>query len=116
MEEAIVEVALDLNQPPPEKSSQPEAQQDRRSDRRDQTPFLAPVSQVEHVSSPVWSQAQLSSCPSERSLELDSSWSHERAARVEALRQCVASGTYVIDSAELAGCILRNSTRFAETR
>jgi anti-sigma28 factor (negative regulator of flagellin synthesis) len=40
----------------------------------------------------------------------------ERAARVEALRIRVANGAYVIDSAELARCLVRNATRFMETR
>lgn len=39
----------------------------------------------------------------------------DRAARVETLRQRVATGTYHVDSTDLAICILRNATRFVET-
>jgi len=116
MEEAIVDVALDLNRSPSENCSQKEIQRDTCSTQRDQAQFLATVPLVEQVSSPLWSQEQLTSGSPERSQELDSSWSHERAARVEALRQCVANGTYLVDSSELAFCILRNSTRFVEAR
>lgn len=116
MEEAIVDVALDLNRSPSENLSQKGTQRDMRSDQRDQTQVLATVSQIEQMSSPLWSEEQPTSSSPERSQELDSSWLHKRAARVEALRQCVADGTYLVDSSELAFCILRNSTRFVETR
>jgi anti-sigma28 factor (negative regulator of flagellin synthesis) len=116
MEEAIVDVALDLNLPPAENRSQQGAQQGMCSDHQDQAQLLASVPPVEQVSTPLWSQEQPASCPPERNQELAGSWSHQRAARVEALRQCVANGTYLVDSSELALCLLRNSTRFVETR
>ncbi|HEX7736032.1 MAG TPA: flagellar biosynthesis anti-sigma factor FlgM [Ktedonobacteraceae bacterium] len=115
MEEAIVDVALDLNLLPAEHIPQQEAQQDRRTDHRDQAQLLASVPQVDQVSSPLWSEEPSSDDFPERPQGLVSSWSRNRSARVEALRQCVANGTYQIDSAELALCILRNSTRFVET-
>jgi anti-sigma28 factor (negative regulator of flagellin synthesis) len=116
MEEAIVDVALDLNRSPSENLSQKGIQGDTRSNQRDQTQILATVPQIELVSSPLWPEEQSTDRSPERSRELDSSWLHKRAARVEALRQCVANGTYLVDSSELAFCILRNSTRFVETR
>lgn len=93
MEEAIVDVALDLNLRPPE-HVQADARQGMSTDNQDQAQLLARV--------PEDSQAS-------------SHWPRSRAARVEALRLSVANGTYRVDSADLAQCILRNSTRFLET-
>jgi anti-sigma28 factor (negative regulator of flagellin synthesis) len=94
MEEAIVDVALDPNLLPSEASLPVEVQEDRCTDKQDQAQLLA------HV--------QNSSLASHR-------WPQDRAARVEALRLSLANGTYQPDSAELAECIVRNSTRFLET-
>jgi anti-sigma28 factor (negative regulator of flagellin synthesis) len=94
MEEAIVDVALDLNLLPAEEHLQPEAQEDMLTDNRDQAQHLAHVQES--------SQA---SCR----------WPQDRAARVETLRLSIANGAYHVDSAELAECIVRNSTRFVET-
>lgn len=94
MEEAIVDVALDLNLLQSEGALQAETQKDMRTENRDQTQLLANV--------PKGSQA------SRR-------WPENRAVRVETLRLSIASGTYHVDSTELAQCILRNSTRFLET-
>ena len=94
MEEAIVDVALDLNLLPAEETLQPGIQEDMLTDNRDQAPFLANA---------------------QRDSQASRGWPHDRAARIEALRLSIASGTYQIDSAELAQCILRNSTRFLET-
>lgn len=94
MEEAIVDVAFDLSLLPSETAFQRGVCEDMLTDNRDQAQFLA--------------NAQ-SDSPTSRS------WPHNRAARIEALRLSIASGTYHIDSAELARYILRNSTRFLET-
>jgi len=94
MEEAIVDVALDRNLLPPEATLQAEVQEDSCTNKRDQAQLLTTV--------------QNSGSVSHR-------WPQSRAARVEALRLSVADGTYQVDSAELAECILRNSTRFLET-
>jgi len=132
MEEAIVDVALDLNLQPAESTSQEEAQQGMRTDHRDQAQLLATVPQVEQapsvssgdekqqssclplqdqeVSAPLW-QGDMP----ERKQAVISLWPQDRAARVETLRECIANGTYSIDSVELARCILRNATRFVET-
>ena len=94
MEEAIVDVALDLNLPPSEEHFQPGVQEDMLTDNRDQAQHLAQVQKG--------SQA---SCR----------WPQDRAAWVETLRLSIANGAYHVDSAELAQCIVRNSTRFVET-
>ncbi len=94
MEEAIVDVALDLNLLPSESTFQTGVCEDMLTDNRDQAQFLANAQRDSHASH---------------------IWPHNRAARIEALRLSIASGTYHIDSAELAQCILRNSTRFLET-
>ena len=115
MEEAIVDVALDLNLLSPEPSPNRGVQQDARTDHRDQTQLLATVPQTGQDSSPLWHEEQPASSLPDRDEELSSSWWQNRAARVETLRQRVASGSYRVDSAELAGRILRNSTRFMKT-
>ena len=94
MEEAIVDVALDLNLLPSETAFQTGVREDRLTDNRDQAQFLANV---------------------QRDSQASRGRPHDRAARIEALRLSIASGTYQVDSAELAQCILRNSTRFLET-
>ncbi len=94
MEEAIVDVALDLNLLPAEEMLQPGIQEDMLTDNRDQAQHLAHVHKD--------SQA---SCRRPQ----------DRAARVENLRLSIANGAYHVDSAELAQCIMRNSTRFVET-
>jgi len=95
MEEAIVDVALDLNLLPAERSVQPGGHEDMFTDNQDQDQLLAGVQQ---------------GYPASRR------WPQNRAAWVETLRLSVAAGTYQVDSAQLALCILRNSTRFLETR
>lgn len=116
MEEAIVDVALDLNLLPPEHIHQQEAQQGIRTDHRDQAQLLATVLQTEQVCTPSPGPARQSvDCSARWARELASSRSQNRAARVETLRQCVANGSYHVDNAELAHSILRNSTRFVET-
>lgn len=116
MEEAIVDVALDLNLLPPEHIHQQEAQQGIRTDHRDQAQLLATVLQAEQACTPSPGSAkQLIRCSPRPEREWASSRSQNRAARVETLRQCVANGSYHVDNAELARCILRNSTRFVET-
>lgn len=94
MEEAIVDVALNPDLLPGEVSLPLEAQEDRYTDKQDQAQLLA--------------NAQNSSPASHR-------WPQTRAARVEALRVSLANGTYRLDSAELAECLVRSSTRFVET-
>lgn len=93
MEEAIIDVALDLNPPPSECSIQSGVQEAMLTDNRDsvQSPAGAHHGQ-------------------------DHQWSQERLDRVEALRLSIASGTYQVDTTELALCILRNATHFLETR
>lgn len=93
MEEAIVDVALDLNLLPSEVDLQAGAREDMLTDNRDQAQLLA--------------NAQKGS-------QASRGWPQNRAARIEALRLSIASGIYRIDSTELAQCILRNSTRFLE--
>jgi anti-sigma28 factor (negative regulator of flagellin synthesis) len=95
MEEAIVDVALDLSLLPSECSVQMGDQEGMFTDNKDQAQFLAGAQQG----------CQTSNC-----------WTQSRANRVESLRLSVAAGTYHIDSARLALCILRNSTHFLETR
>ena len=51
MEEAIVDVALDLNLLPAEHNPHKEAQQDTRTDHRDQAQLLATVPHAEQASS-----------------------------------------------------------------
>lgn len=94
MEEAIVDVALDLNLLPSEASLQEGAHEDMFTDNRDQAQFLANT---------------------QKGSQDSRGWPQNRAAWVEALRLSIASGSYRIDSAELAQCIVRNSTRFLET-
>lgn len=93
MEEAIVDVALDLNLRSSEEL-QVDARQDMSTENQDQAQPLARVPQGSPASSP---------------------WLRNRTARVEALRLSIANGTYRVDSTELAQCLLRNSTRFLET-
>jgi anti-sigma28 factor (negative regulator of flagellin synthesis) len=93
MDEAIVDVALDLNLSASEPTLQAGVQEDMLTNNRDQAQLLAHVQQ--------------SSLAANR-------WPQNRAARVEALRLSVANGSYQVDSAELAHCILRNTTRFSE--
>lgn len=116
MEEAIVDAALDLNLHLSERDTQEDAQQGTRIDHQDQAQLLAPAPQIEQVSSASDEDGkqQASDLP-HKNTGLPDRWPEERAARVEALRACVANGTYVIDSAELARCLLRNATRFVET-
>lgn len=113
MEEAIVDVALDLNLLPPE-SPQAEAQPEMRTDHRDQAQLLATVPQVEQAPSPGGSTEQHSSSPADYNEGQAKRWPQNRATRVETLRRRVANGTYQIDSVALARSILRNSTRFVE--
>lgn len=94
MEEAIVDVALNLNLLPSEIAFQTEVHEDMLTDNRDQAQLLANA---------------------QRDRQDPRIWPHNRAARIEALRLSIASGTYQIDSAELARYIARNSTRFLET-
>lgn len=94
MEEAIVDVALDLNRLPSETAFQTGVREDMLTDNRDQAQFLANA---------------------QRDSQASRGWPHDRAARIEALRLSIASGTYQVDSVDLAQCILRNSTRFLET-
>lgn len=95
MEEAIVDVALDLNLPPSECFIQIGVQEDMLTDNRDQ------VQLPSHV---------------QKGYEASRRWPQDRAARVETLRQSIASGTYHVDTAELALCVWRNTTHFLETR
>ena len=95
MEEAIVDVALDLNPPPSEYLFQPGVQEDMLTDNRDQIQLPFNVQNSQEASRP---------------------WLENRTDRVEALRRSIASGTYQIDTPELASCILRNVTHFLETR
>lgn len=94
MEEAIVDVALDLDLLRSETAFQMGVYEDMLTDNRDQAQPLA---------------------HEQRDNQASRSWPRNRAARIEALRLSIASGAYQIDSAELARCILRNSTRFLET-
>jgi hypothetical protein len=96
MDEAIIDVALDLNPPPSECSVQPGVREDMLTDNRDKVP--AP-SGVPH-DPPTTNQ---------RSEE-------QRSERVKALRLSIASGTYQVDTADLALCILRNITHYLESR
>ena len=116
MEEAIVDVALDLNLHPSEQAPREDIQQDMRTDHRDQAQLLIRVPQVGQapsVSGTNGKQQPGSLSPEKK--EKPGSRPQDRAARVAALRECVAKGAYVIDSADLARCILRNATRFRET-
>jgi hypothetical protein len=94
MEEAIVDVALDLDLLRSETAFQMGVYEDMLTDNRDQAQLLANT---------------------QRESQASNRWPHNRAARIEALRLSIASGAYQIDSTELAWCILRNSTRFLET-
>jgi anti-sigma28 factor (negative regulator of flagellin synthesis) len=94
MEEAIVDVALNLDLLRSETAFQMGVYKDMLTDNRDQAQLLANA---------------------QRENQASHSWPHNRAARIEALRLSIASGAYQIDSAELARCIVRNSTRFLET-
>ncbi len=116
MVEAIVDVALDLNLHLSEPNTQEEVQQCTRTDHRDQAQLLATAPQAEQIFtvSGEDSTQHASDVPPGND-EISALWPQERAARVEALRECVANGTYVVDSAELARCLLRNATRFVET-
>jgi anti-sigma28 factor (negative regulator of flagellin synthesis) len=91
MEEAIVDIALDLNLLPPEANLQAGVQEDMLTDNRDQAPLLT---------------------NGQNSSPASYDWPQNRATRVETLRLNIAAGTYQIDSAELAECIIRNSTHF----
>jgi anti-sigma28 factor (negative regulator of flagellin synthesis) len=93
MEEAIGDVSLDLKPPPSECCFQPGVQEDMVTDNRD--------------------QAQLPLGVQEEASRL---WLLNRAAQIEALRLSIVSGTYQVDTAELALCILYNTTHFLETR
>jgi len=132
MEEAIVDVALDLNLQPAEPTPQEEVQQGMRTDHRDQAQLLATVPQVEQApSASSEDEKQQSSCLATQDQEVSAPlWQgdmperdqavvslrpQDRAARVETLRECIANGTYSVDSVELARCIVRNATRFVET-
>lgn len=95
MEKAIVDIALDLKPPPPEYSIQLGVQEDMLTDNRDQAQLLPGV---------------------QKGYEASRLWYQNHALRVEALRLSVASGTYQVDTAELALCILYNTTHFLETR
>lgn len=94
MEEAIVDVTLAVNRPLPKTARRVVDQEDMFTDKQNQTQILA--------------NAQKSSPASH-------SWPQNRVAWVETLRVSVVSGTYQVDSTELAQCLLRNSTRFLET-
>ncbi len=109
MEEAIVDVALDLNLLPAGHHPSGDAQQDRRIDQRDQAQLLATVPHTGQASP---AQVEL---PLDQQQETSPTWVRNRAARIENLRQCVADGSYHVDIADLTHCILRNSTRFVET-
>jgi anti-sigma28 factor (negative regulator of flagellin synthesis) len=91
MEEAVGDVALDPNPPPSECVTQPGVQEDILTDNRDQ------------IQLPTGAQP-------------DNAWhcSPSRAERIEALRLCIASGTYQVDTTELAVCILHNATHLLE--
>src|ERR1700730_9259745 len=103
MEEAIVDVALNLNLHPSEQNPQEDAQQGTRTDHRDQAQLLSIVPRVEQVSSaPIEDDRQQTSSLSDWNEEMPGLWPQNRAARVEMLRECVANGTYGIDSANLA--------------
>lgn len=115
MEEAIVDVALDLNLPPARSAPPGEAAQEIRTDHRDQAQLLATVPQVESASPQTWQPEPDSGELPDRFEESAGLRLQNRAARVEMLRQRVVSGTYQVDSAELARCIARNATRFMET-
>ncbi|HEY1352854.1 MAG TPA: flagellar biosynthesis anti-sigma factor FlgM [Ktedonobacteraceae bacterium] len=94
MEEAIVDVALDLDLLRSETAFQMGVFEDMLTDNRDQAQPLANA---------------------QRENQASHSGPHDRAARIEALRLSIVSGVYQVDSAELARYILRNSTRFLET-
>jgi anti-sigma28 factor (negative regulator of flagellin synthesis) len=94
MEEATVDVALNLNPSLSESSVQSGVQGNMPTDNRDMVQLP--------------SRAQKGS-------EASDLWPRNRVDRVEALRLSIASGTYQVDTAELALCILRNSTHFLET-
>lgn len=95
MEEAIGDIALDLKPPPSERSIRLGVQEDMLTDNRDQAQF---------------------SHGAQKGSEASALWPQNRADRVEALQLSVASGTYHVDTAELALCILYNTTHFLETR
>jgi anti-sigma28 factor (negative regulator of flagellin synthesis) len=116
MEEAIVDVALDLHLHSSEPNAQEDVRQGTRTNHQDQAQLLSLGPRVEQVSSiPNEDDKPQTSSLSGWNEEMPSPWPQDRAARVEALRACVANGTYAIDSADLARCMLRNSTRFVET-
>lgn|SRR5690242_10085382 len=94
MEEAIVDVALDLNRLPSGAEPQAGVSGEMCTDNRDQAQLLTNM---------------------QKGSQASRGWPQNRAAWVEALRLSVVSGSYRIDSAELAQCIVRNSTRFLET-
>lgn len=94
MEEAIIDSALDLNPPPVDCSAQLGVQGEMVMERENPAGL------------------RLSTQKS------DPQTGHQfqgRTDRVEILRQCVSSGSYHVDSTELAQCIWHNSTRFLET-
>ena len=95
MEEAIADIALDHKPPPSEGSIQSGVQGDMLTDNQDQAqlPPNAP-----------------------KGSEASRLWFQKRTVRVEALHLGIASGTYQVDTAELARCILHNTTHFLETR
>lgn len=94
MEEATVDVALDPHLVPSERALQANVQTEVSMDNRDQARFLASI---------------------QKGRQTTRRWLQSRAARVESLRQSVASGNYQTDNAGLALCLLRNSTHFFET-
>lgn len=95
MEEAIVDVALDLDPLPAGDVRRQEAQEAMLNNNRNAVQFLSGT---------------------QKGVEGADLALKRRAARVEALRLNVAAGTYQIDSTALALCLLRNSTHFLETR
>lgn len=93
MEEAMVDNTLDLNLLPAEYTFQAGVQRDEDTNRGEQAQLLSSTSQGCLVTG---------------------QWPLIRAQRVEILHQCVTSGIYRVDSAELAQCIWDNSTHFLE--
>ncbi len=94
MEEAIVDSMLDLNLPPVNCAEQLGVQGEMSTERGKSADRLTST---------------------QKSGQETGHWSQSRTERVEILWQRVSSGTYHVDSTELAQCIWHNSTRFLET-
>ena len=115
MEEAMGDIALDFDLLPPGTAPQQGAQPERRSDQWDQAQLLATVSQSGQAFPALSHAEQPAGGSAEQGEEQADRHAQNRATRVEHLRQRIASGSYRVDSAELASRILRNSTRFTKT-